>query len=44
MQKRGVDSPDNADALCLTFAAHVPPAAAQRETGYAFAGGGSWMA
>lgn len=45
MQKRGIDSPDNADALALTFAAHVPPPQPQRETGYAFAtGGGSWMA
>jgi hypothetical protein len=42
MVKRGVASPDNADALALTFAAHVAPVAAAPELvrGYA---GGSWM-
>ena len=44
MVKRGIASPDYADALALTFAAFVPPvapaAAPERTRGYA---GGSWM-
>ena len=43
MVKRGVASPDYADALALTFAAHVPPVVQEPATmlgGYA----GSWMA
>jgi hypothetical protein len=43
MQKRGVDSPDNADALALTFAAHVPPDTQPQHDRFALAGG-SWMA
>ncbi|HKD45165.1 MAG TPA: terminase [Candidatus Angelobacter sp.] len=46
MQKRGVASPDRGDALALTFAAHVPPVAAQERplaerlmSGFS----GSWM-
>lgn len=44
MQKRGVASPDWADALALTFAAHVPPPdrPVERER-FAYSGGGSWM-
>jgi len=43
MVKRGVASPDYGDAMALTFAAHVAPAAAQ-EPQREFAGGaGSWM-
>lgn len=45
MLKRGIASPDNADALALTFAAHVAPVEKQPEDRFAFAGGGgSWMA
>jgi len=44
MVKRGIASPDYADALALTFAAFVPPVAPaaepERVRGYA---GGSWM-
>jgi len=43
MLKRGIASPDNADALALTFAAHVPPRAPEPEDRFA-AAGGSWMA
>lgn len=42
MLKRGIASPDNADALALTFAAHVAPRVQEPES-YAYAGGGSWM-
>ena len=45
MTKRGIASPDNADALALTFATHVPPVA-QEPTGDRFGlgmAGGSWM-
>jgi hypothetical protein len=45
LQKRGIASPDNADALALTFAAHVAPIA-QEPIGDRFGGGmapGSWM-
>jgi hypothetical protein len=44
MLKRGIASPDNADALALTFAAHVAPVEKETEDRFAFAGGGSWMA
>jgi hypothetical protein len=45
MQKRGVASPDRADALALTFAAHVPPIAAEDpEERWSRSGAGSWMA
>ena len=44
MQKRGVASPDRGDALALTFAAHVPPIAAEEPERRRFGGGyGSWM-
>lgn len=44
MQKRGLASPDSGDALALTFAAHVPPVAAQRPERELVGGiGGSWM-
>ena len=45
MQKRGVASPDNADALALTFAAHVPPVVAQETDMERLVGGfaTSWM-
>ena len=44
MVKRGIASPDYADALALTFAAHVPPVTRQAEdVGYATSGSGSWM-
>src|SRR5215471_6361712 len=45
MQKRGVASPDNADALALTFAAHVAPVAAKGPAEERFVGGaaGTWM-
>jgi hypothetical protein len=45
MVKRGVASPDYADALCLSFAAHIPPVAAQGMPEQRFVGGfaGSWM-
>lgn len=45
MQKRGVASPDSGDALALTFAAHVPPVAAQTAPEQRFVGGalGTWM-
>lgn len=44
MAKRGVASPDNGDALALTFAAYVPPVTAQ-ETPQLVGGfgGASWM-
>ena len=42
MMKRGIASPDNADALALTFAAYVPPIETRRERQYG-GGGGSWM-
>jgi hypothetical protein len=46
MQKRGVSSPDRGDALALSFAAHVPPVAAQEmPLAERLMGGfaGSWM-
>jgi hypothetical protein len=46
MVKRGIASPDNADALALTFAAHVAPVAAyERPLTERLLGGfsGSWM-
>ena len=45
MVKRGVASPDNADALALTFAAHVPPVEVRTEPEFRFVGGaaGTWM-
>ena len=43
MLKRGIASPDNADALCLTFAAHVAPVEKESEDRFAYAGGASWM-
>jgi len=45
LQKRGIASPDNADALALTFAAHVPPVQPE-PLGDRFYGGtvnSSWM-
>jgi hypothetical protein len=45
MQKRGVASPDRADALALTFAAYVPPIAAEEpQERWRGGGAGSWMA
>lgn len=45
MLKRGIASPDYADALALTFAAHVAPQVQETADRFAFAGGGgSWMA
>jgi len=44
LQKRGIDSPDNADALALTFAAHVPPDTQPQHDRFALAASGSWMA
>jgi hypothetical protein len=45
MVKRGVASPDYADALALSFAAYVPPPAPPPEPAERFWGsvGGSWM-
>lgn len=45
MIKRGVASPDNGDALALTFAAHVPPVDAPTSPEQRFIGGavGTWM-
>jgi hypothetical protein len=44
MVKRGVASPDYADALALSFAAHVPPASPPQELVDRFGSiGGSWM-
>jgi len=44
MQKRGVASPDRGDALALTFAAHVPPIAAQAaQEQWSTGGAASWM-
>jgi hypothetical protein len=45
MVKRGVASPDFADALCLTWAAHVPPDASPEVPAERFIGGftSSWM-
>jgi hypothetical protein len=44
MVKRGVASPDNADALALTFAAHVAPVTAAEDPSARFQSmGGSWM-
>ena len=43
MLKRGIASPDNADALALTFAAHVAPIEKETEDRFAYAGGASWM-
>ena len=44
MAKRNVASPDRADALALTFAAHVPPVTPQAEDmRFASTGAGSWM-
>lgn len=45
MQKRGVASPDWADALALTFAAHVAPPDRRddRPSPSGYAGAGSWM-
>ena len=44
MLKRGIASPDHADALALTFAAHVPPVAPEPEMDRYGAGVASWMA
>ena len=44
MLKRGIASPDHADALALTFAAHVPPPAPEPEMDRYGAGAASWMA
>ena len=44
LAKRGMASPDRGDALALTFAAHVPPIAAQEPRDRLWGGGtGSWM-
>src|SRR5262249_42701577 len=43
MLKRGIASPDNADALALTFAAHVAPVAAEQPASMLGAYAGSWM-
>ena len=43
MLKRGIASPDNADALALTFAAHVAPQTEETDDRFAYAGGASWM-
>ena len=43
MQKRGIASPDRGDALALTFAAHVPPIAAEEPQERYGGGAGSWM-
>jgi hypothetical protein len=44
MLKRGIASPDNGDALALTFAAHVPPPVPEPEFARYGVGAGSWMA
>lgn len=45
MVKRGVASPDNADALALTFATYVPPVAPKEDLAERFTQlAGSWMA
>ena len=51
MQKRGQASPDDGDALALTFARTVPPAQKEEERdedeeivgGYGTSGPGAWM-
>ena len=44
MQKRNVASPDNGDALALTFAAQVPPVVEREEPDrWSGGGSGSWM-
>lgn len=43
MAKRGVASPDDGDALALTFAAHVPPVRDEREDERFRMPAGSWM-
>ena len=45
MVKRGIASPDEGDALALSFAAFVPPQTptAAPDLGRGFGGGGSWM-
>jgi hypothetical protein len=43
MQKRGVSSPDDGDALALTWAQVVAPVIERRESRSAPRGAGSWM-
>jgi hypothetical protein len=43
LMKRGIASPDNGDALALTFAAHVAPVAQEQPSSLLGAYSGSWM-